>query len=124
MATYQPPCPSTPTSTLKSNDFFGEYDIPDVPHALRLTTSGTFLHGNYWASPDTFGSTNTSHGCVGLRDDKGGGSDTPAGWFFDRTLVGDVVEVVNSQDKTVAPNNGLGGWNMDWAHWVAGSALG
>ncbi|MEU3723997.1 saccharopine dehydrogenase NADP-binding domain-containing protein, partial [Streptomyces sp. NPDC031705] len=24
--------------------------------------SGTFLHGNYWASPDTFGSTNTSHG--------------------------------------------------------------
>ncbi|WP_369780256.1 Ig-like domain-containing protein [Streptomyces sp. R33] len=104
--------------------FGGEYDIPDVPHAMRLTTSGTFLHGNYWASPDTFGSTNTSHGCVGLRDDRGGGSDTPAGWFFDRTLVGDVVQVVNSQDKTVAPNNGLGGWNMDWAHWVAGSALG
>ncbi|WP_405759272.1 Ig-like domain-containing protein [Streptomyces sp. NBC_00073] len=102
--------------------FGGEYDIPDVPHAIRLTTSGTFLHGNYWASPDTFGSTNTSHGCVGLRDDKGGGSDTPAGWFFDRTLVGDVVEVVNSQDKTVAPNNGLGGWNMSWADWVAGSA--
>ncbi|MEU3771670.1 Ig-like domain-containing protein [Streptomyces sp. NPDC032472] len=103
--------------------FGGEYDIPDVPHAMRLTTSGTFLHGNYWASPDTFGSTNTSHGCVGLRDDKGGGSDTPAGWFFDRTLVGDVVEVVNSQDKTVAPNNGLGGWNMSWADWVAGSAI-
>ncbi|MFD8795450.1 L,D-transpeptidase [Streptomyces vinaceus] len=103
--------------------FGGEYDIPDVPHAMRLTTSGTFLHGNYWASPDTFGSSNTSHGCVGLRDDKGGGSDTPAGWFFDRTLVGDVVEVVNSQDKTVAPNNGLGGWNMSWADWVAGSAV-
>ncbi|KOU26101.1 lipoprotein [Streptomyces sp. WM6372] len=103
--------------------FGGEYDIPDVPHAMRLTTSGTFLHGNYWASPDTFGSTNTSHGCVGLRDDKGGGSDTPAGWFFDRTLVGDVVEVVNSQDKTVAPNNGLGGWNMSWADWVVGSAI-
>ncbi|MET9610693.1 Ig-like domain-containing protein [Streptomyces sp. NPDC006512] len=100
----------------------GEYDIPDVPHAIRLTNSGTFLHGNYWASPDTFGSTNVSHGCVGLRDDKGGGSDTPAGWFFDRTLVGDVVEVVNSQDKTVSPNNGLGGWNMSWADWVAGSA--
>ncbi|MFF5704862.1 Ig-like domain-containing protein [Streptomyces sp. NPDC012794] len=102
----------------------GEYDIPDVPHAMRLTASGTFLHGNYWASPDTFGTTNTSHGCVGLRDDKGGGSDTPAGWFFDRTLVGDVVEVVNSKDKTVAPNNGLGGWNMSWADWVAGSAIG
>ncbi|MEU5807217.1 MULTISPECIES: L,D-transpeptidase [unclassified Streptomyces] len=103
--------------------FGGEYDIPDVPHALRLTTSGTFLHGNYWASPDTFGATNVSHGCIGLRDDKGGGSDTPAGWFFDRTLIGDVVEVVNSTDKTVAPNNGLGGWNMSWADWVAGSAI-
>ncbi|MEU2396204.1 Ig-like domain-containing protein [Streptomyces sp. NPDC007369] len=103
--------------------FGGEYDIPDVPHAMRLTTSGTFLHGNYWASPDTFGTTNVSHGCIGLRDDKGGGSDTPAGWFFDRTLIGDVVEVVNSTDKTVAPNNGLGGWNMSWADWVAGSAI-
>ncbi|MEJ8642401.1 Ig-like domain-containing protein [Streptomyces sp. MS1.HAVA.3] len=103
--------------------FGGEYDIPDVPHAMRLTSSGTFLHGNYWSSPDTFGTTNVSHGCVGLRDDKGGGSDTPAGWFFDRTLIGDVVEVVNSQDKTVAADNGLGGWNMSWADWVAGSAI-
>ncbi|MDX6764750.1 Ig-like domain-containing protein, partial [Streptomyces sp. F8] len=25
--------------------FGGEYDIPDVPHAMRLTHSGTFLHG-------------------------------------------------------------------------------
>ncbi|MGW6688486.1 Ig-like domain-containing protein [Streptomyces sp. NPDC054961] len=104
--------------------FGGEYDIPDVPHAMRLTRSGTFLHGNYWASPDTFGSTNVSHGCIGLRDNKGGGSDTPAGWFFDRSLVGDVVEVVNSQDKTVAADNGLGGWNMSWTAWLAGSATG
>ncbi|MDJ0379448.1 Ig-like domain-containing protein [Streptomyces sp. G-G2] len=104
--------------------FGGEYDIPDVPHAMRLTASGTFLHGNYWASPDTFGATNTSHGCIGLRDNKGGGSDTPAGWFFDRTLVGDVVEIVNSQDKTVAADNGLGGWNLSWPDWIAGSSLG
>ncbi|WP_329123100.1 L,D-transpeptidase [Streptomyces sp. NBC_01465] len=104
--------------------FGGEYDIPDVPHAMRLTNSGTFLHGNYWASSGTFGSANTSHGCVSLRDVKGGSSDTPAGWFFDRTLVGDVVEVINSHDKTVAPDNGLGGWNLDWGQWKAGSALG
>lgn len=103
--------------------FGGEYDIKDVPHALRLTTSGTFLHGNYWATPDTFGSKNVSHGCVGLRDVKGGSADTPAGWFFDRTLVGDVVEVVNSPDRTVDPDNGLSGWNLDWRKWKAGSAL-
>ncbi|CAM5322414.1 L,D-transpeptidase OS=Streptomyces alboniger OX=132473 GN=CP975_25000 PE=4 SV=1 [Streptomyces alboniger] len=97
--------------------FGGEYDIPDVPHAIRLTTSGTFLHGNYWA-PDAPGKTNVSHGCVGLRDVKGGSSRTPAGWFFDRTLIGDVVEVINSNDKKVAPDNGLGGWNMEWKDWV------
>ncbi|MGW6021664.1 Ig-like domain-containing protein [Streptomyces sp. NPDC055099] len=98
--------------------FGGEYNIPDVPHAVRLTTSGTFLHGNYWA-PDAPGNTNVSHGCIGLRDVKGGSSQTPAGWFFDRTLIGDVVEVVNSDDKKVAPDNGLGGWNMEWKDWTA-----
>lgn len=99
-----------------------EYDIPDVPHAMKLTDSGTFLHGNYWA-PDAPGQVNVSHGCVGLMDVKGGSSDTPAGWFFDRSLVGDVIEVVNSKDKTVAPDNGLGGWNMGWKEWKAGSAV-
>ncbi|MEV5278987.1 Ig-like domain-containing protein [Streptomyces sp. NPDC051994] len=103
--------------------FGGEYDIPDVPHAIRLTSSGTFLHGNYWAPANTFGNTNTSHGCVGLRDVKGGSSDTPAGWFFDRTLIGDVVQVVNSREREVAPDNGLSGWNLDWNRWKAGSAI-
>ncbi|MEV0482919.1 Ig-like domain-containing protein [Streptomyces sp. NPDC050508] len=102
--------------------FGGEYDIPDVPHAMKLTDSGTFLHGNYWA-PTAPGRVNVSHGCVGLRDVKGGSSDTPAGWFFDRSIVGDVVEVVHSNDKQVAPDNGLGGWNMGWKEWMAGSAL-
>ncbi|WP_030258290.1 L,D-transpeptidase family protein [Streptomyces violens] len=103
--------------------FGGEYDIPDVPHALRLTTSGTFLHGNYWAPRGTFGGANTSHGCVGLRDEQGGSPDTPAGWFYRNSLIGDVVEVIRSQDATVAPDNGLGGWNMPWEEWLRGSAV-
>ncbi|MQY39513.1 L,D-transpeptidase 2 [Streptomyces sp. RB17] len=102
--------------------FGGEYDIPDVPHAMKLTDSGTFVHGNYW-SPDAPGHVNVSHGCVGLRDVKGGSSATPAGWFFDRSLVGDVIDVVGSTEKTVAPDNGLGGWNMTWEEWKAGSAV-
>ncbi len=101
--------------------FGGEYDIPDVPHALRLTTSGTFLHGNYWAH-GVFGTANVSHGCVGLRDVKGGSPRTPAGWFFDRSLVGDVIEVVHSDDRQVDPDNGLGGWNMSWRQWQADAA--
>ncbi|MCM2578101.1 Ig-like domain-containing protein [Streptomyces sp. MTZ3.1] len=106
--------------------FGGEYDIPDVPHAMRLTRSGTFLHGNYWAPERIFGSDNTSHGCIGLHDVRGGGGSqlpTPAAWFYANSMVGDVIEVVNSNDRTVAPDNGYGGWNMSWEDWKAGSAL-
>ncbi|MGV9276897.1 L,D-transpeptidase [Streptomyces griseosporeus] len=102
----------------------GEYDIDDVPHAMRLTTSGTYIHGNYWYKPGNppFGRFGSSHGCVGLRDVRGAQGDTPAKWFYDNSLVGDVVIVENSADKTVAPDNGLNGWNMPWNEWVAGSA--
>lgn len=101
-----------------------EYDIPDVPHAQRLSTSGTFIHGNYWSPTSIFGSQNTSHGCIGLRDVKGGQDQGADGYkFFKSSMIGDVVEVVNSGDKTVVPSNGLNGWNMGWADWKAGSAL-
>ncbi|MGX1566227.1 L,D-transpeptidase [Streptomyces sp. NPDC055506] len=102
----------------------GEYDIPDVPHAMRLTTSGTFIHGNYWYNKGNppFGRQGTSHGCVGLADVQGAGGSTPAKWFYDNSLIGDVVIVKNSPDKTVSPDNGLNGWNMAWSQWVAGSA--
>ncbi|MFE3497971.1 Ig-like domain-containing protein [Streptomyces sp. NPDC059175] len=112
------------TVGFKTDQGKSEYDIKDVPHAMRLTTSGTFLHGNYWVDPAIFGRANVSHGCIGLRDEKGGSEDAPAGWFFDRSLIGDVVEVVNSRDRQVDPWNGLSGWNMDWKEWKAGSAVG
>ncbi|MFG2967889.1 MULTISPECIES: Ig-like domain-containing protein [unclassified Streptomyces] len=96
----------------------GEYDIKDVPDAMRLTTSGTFIHGNYWGG-DAFGNYNASHGCVGLRDIRGGGDrSVPAAWFFDHSIIGDVVTVKNSNDETVSPDNGLNGWNMSWADWT------
>ena len=98
-----------------------EYDIPAVPHAMRLTDSGTFVHGVYWRPASVFGSANTSHGCVGLHDSKGGDSvSTPAGWFFAHSMPGDVVEVVGSDGDQVAPDNGLNGWNLPWARWTAG----
>ncbi|MEX2983748.1 Ig-like domain-containing protein [Streptomyces sp. C36] len=96
----------------------GEYDIPDVPHAMRLSTSGTFLHGNYWSGSSTFGAENASHGCVGLEDQRGGGDpNMPAAWFFNNSMVGDVVIVKNSDDKTIQPDNGLNGWNLPWSEW-------
>jgi hypothetical protein len=106
------------------DDGKGEYDIKDVPHAMRLTTSGTFIHGNYWGAPSVFGSVNTSHGCVGLQDKKGADDpSTPAAWLYTHSLIGDVVVVENTGDKTVSPDNGLNGWNMSWAQWKAGSAV-
>jgi lipoprotein-anchoring transpeptidase ErfK/SrfK len=97
----------------------GEYDIEDVPHATRLTDSGTFIHGNYWGG-GAFGNYNASHGCIGLRDVKGAyDSGTPAAWFFNHSMIGDVVVVKNSHDATVAPENGLNGWNMSWEKWKA-----
>ncbi|MGY5045463.1 Ig-like domain-containing protein [Streptomyces sp. 900105755] len=103
----------------------GEYDIPDVPHAMRLTTSGTFIHGNYWYSKSNppFGHEGTSHGCVGMADVQGAQGDTTAKWFYDNSLIGDVVIVKNSPDKTVQPDNGLNGWNLSWSEWTAGSAV-
>lgn len=103
----------------------GEYDIPDVPHAMRLTSSGTFIHGNYWYNRGNppFGRQGTSHGCVGLADVQGAQGDTSAKWFYDNSLVGDVVVVKNSPDKTVSPDNGLNGWNMSWSAWTAGSTV-
>ncbi|QXE39094.1 L,D-transpeptidase family protein [Streptomyces sp. GMY02] len=106
------------------DDGKGEYDIKDVPHAMRLSTSGTFIHGNYWGAKSIFGSVNTSHGCVGLADVKGAGDDNqPAAWFYNNSLIGDVVVVKNSPDKTIKPDNGLNGWNLNWADWQAGSAV-
>ncbi|MEV6834987.1 Ig-like domain-containing protein [Streptomyces sp. NPDC051133] len=104
--------------------FGGEYDIADVPHAMRLTSSGTFIHGNYWYNKGNppFGREGTSHGCVGLADVQGAQGATSAKWFYDNSLIGDVVVVKNSPDTTVAPDNGLNGWNMSWSAWTAGSA--
>ncbi|MET7298735.1 Ig-like domain-containing protein [Embleya sp. NPDC005575] len=100
----------------------GVYDIPDVPHGMRLNVTGTYVHGNYWRDPPPFGKENTSHGCVSLQDVKGGGDPSmAAAWFYKESLIGDVVEVIHSPDKVIAPDNGWSGWSMDWAGWTAAS---
>ncbi|MET7609391.1 L,D-transpeptidase [Streptomyces avermitilis] len=108
---------------LTEKDGKPSYDIKAVPHAMRLTDSGTFIHGNYWGTDSVFGKVNTSHGCVGLKDVRSGGDGRqPAAWFFDHSMIGDVVIVKNFEDKTMlAADNGLSDWNMAWSVWVAGS---
>ncbi|GAB1326458.1 L,D-transpeptidase [Streptomyces sennicomposti] len=111
---------------LTNKDGKPAYDIEAVPHAMRLSDSGTFIHGNYWSAASVFGKANTSHGCVGLKDARDGrDSKQPAAWFFDHSMIGDVVVVKNSDDKgKLAPDNGLSDWNMPWSQWVAGGTTG
>ncbi|MFJ7276059.1 Ig-like domain-containing protein [Kitasatospora sp. NPDC098663] len=91
------------------------YDL-QVPHSMRLTDSGTYLHGNYWSK--LIGEDNVSHGCVALKDVEGGGESTSMGKFYAGSLVGDVVVVKNSTKKeTLDPANGLSGWNVPWSAW-------
>ena len=87
------------------------YDIKDVPHAMRLTASGTFIHGNYWGAKSIFGSVNTSHGCVGLSTDN-------MSWLWDHTIVGDPVVVTGSPVPFVELDNRIQDWNVPWDRWL------
>jgi lipoprotein-anchoring transpeptidase ErfK/SrfK len=90
------------------------YDLENVEYAMRVTYSGEFLHAAPW-SVGSQGSANVSHGCVGM-------NTANAGWLYDVTKVGDVVEVTGT-DRPTEPTNGYGDWNMPWHDYKKGSAL-
>lgn len=90
------------------------YDLSNVEYAMRVTYSGEFIHAAPW-SVGSQGSANVSHGCVGM-------STEDAGWLYDLTKRGDVVEVTGS-DRYMTLENGYGDWNLPFADYRTGSAL-
>ncbi len=90
------------------------YDIDDVQFAMRLTDTGEFVHAAPW-SVGSQGVANVSHGCTGM-------STANAGWLYDNSKVGDVVEYVGS-DRPMTLDNGYGDWNLSFTDWKSGSAL-
>jgi lipoprotein-anchoring transpeptidase ErfK/SrfK len=90
------------------------YDIPDVKWDVHFTYSGTYVHSAPWSVGDQ-GVRNVSHGCVGTNPDD-------AEWFFDSTLPGDVIKVVNSP-RTGTLGNGFNDWQASWTDWQSKSAL-
>ncbi len=89
------------------------YDVV-VPYAMRMTTSGEFLHAAPW-SEWAQGSQNVSHGCTNVSWDDGI-------WLYENTLVGDPV-VTNGTGRPTETWNGLGGlWNFSWDEWQQRSA--
>jgi lipoprotein-anchoring transpeptidase ErfK/SrfK len=92
------------------------YDLP-VRWATRVTWSGEYVHAAPW-SVSAQGRANVSHGCTGM-------SMENAHWFFDQVRRGDIVRVVGSLGPTMTPfDNGFGDWNLSWAAWMKGSAIG
>jgi lipoprotein-anchoring transpeptidase ErfK/SrfK len=90
------------------------YNIKNVEYAMRLTYSGEFLHAAPW-SVASQGHSNVSHGCTGM-------STANAGWLYDHSLIGDVVQYTGSS-KMMTLTNGYGDWNEPYATYARGSAL-
>ena len=90
------------------------YDINDVQYAMRVTSSGEFLHAAPW-SVGSQGHANVSHGCTGL-------STSDAAWLYSISKRGDVVEYTGT-DRPMTLTNGYGDWNESFATYKAGSAL-
>ena len=90
------------------------YDLDDVEYAMRLTYSGEFVHAAPWSVPQQ-GRANVSHGCTGM-------STENAGWLYENTRVGDVIEYVGSS-RGMSLSNGFGDWNASFRDYKAGSAL-
>jgi lipoprotein-anchoring transpeptidase ErfK/SrfK len=91
-----------------------EYYRLDVDYAVRITSSGEFVHAAPW-SVEAQGVDNVSHGCVGM-------STSNAAWFYDNVKVGDIVQVINT-GRPQNSGNGITVWNTSWESWRAGSAL-
>ena len=92
-----------------------EYYRIQVFNAMRITSSGEFLHGAPW-SVGYQGRANVSHGCIGM-------SSANAEWLFDQSSLGDVVEITGTnlpQDL----GNGVTVWTEAWSQWLANSATG
>lgn len=105
------PCPS---GIPGSPDCDPEYYREVIPHAVRLTDSGVYVHSASW-SVNAQGNTNVSHGCVNVHP-------KDAIWFYELFDRGDVVEIYNT-GRMNESWNGNTDWNKSWAEWIQGSAL-
>jgi lipoprotein-anchoring transpeptidase ErfK/SrfK len=85
------------------------YYVTPVPMAVRITSSGEYVHWADWSLSDQ-GLRNVSHGCINL-------SPNDATWFFNNFGYGDIVDVKNT-GKQMDVHDGLGDWNLSWEEWT------
>jgi lipoprotein-anchoring transpeptidase ErfK/SrfK len=92
-----------------------EYYRIEVHWAMRITSTGEFLHAAPW-SVYAQGKRNVSHGCVGMSTDN-------AQWLFERSNIGDVVEISGTPVQQNL-GNGVTVWMNTWDEWLADSKVG
>jgi lipoprotein-anchoring transpeptidase ErfK/SrfK len=97
-----------------SSTVFGYKDVP-VTWAVQLSGNGEFVH-EYADSMYAQGKQNVSHGCANL-------SPADAKTFFDLTMLGDPVEVLNSSIKLGPADLDYYDWALDWENWKSKSAV-
>lgn len=88
--------------------------VTNIEYAQRITWSGQYVHSAPW-SVGSQGRRNVSHGCVNV-------SPGNARWLFEKTLIGDPIEVRGTEDK-LDYGNGWTPWDVSWDEFVKGSAL-
>ncbi len=99
-----------------TNEMIGadeDYDL-DVKYAIRVTSSGEFVHAAPW-NAGYLGRVNASHGCIGM-------STANAAWLFGLTKIGDPV-VTTGSSRGLETGNGYTDWNTSWSQYRKGSAL-
>lgn len=85
-----------------------------INYATRISNDGIYLHQLEDTIPQQV-STNMSSGCLNLNPDN-------ARWFYDLSVIGDVVEVRNTGGPPLEQWQN-GDWSVPWEQWGAGSAL-
>ncbi|GAA5024583.1 hypothetical protein [Streptomyces siamensis] len=94
----------------------GAADRAAVERAITATAEPAVEAVGHW-----FG--DTGRGCIGLHDARSAADRSVPGYeFCASSMLGDVVVVRHSGERTVGPANGLSGSDLSWTEWKAGSA--
>jgi lipoprotein-anchoring transpeptidase ErfK/SrfK len=108
--TLKPPIPKLLPNGQKNTLAYDEREL----WATRISDGGAFVHYN----PKTLteqGAAAASHGCVNT-------NLAAAQRFYDLSLPGDIVKVINSPAPPNRADPGMQDWNYTWAQWLDGSA--
>jgi lipoprotein-anchoring transpeptidase ErfK/SrfK len=81
-----------------------------VEWATRISNNGEFAHSAPWSVAQQ-GHSNVSHGCINL-------SPSNAQWFFNYSIVGDVVNVTGTPVKLGPKDGDIYDWTIPWSQWA------